>query len=231
MSSVRRSPSRVSPASAPPPRRPPDGTSTSTRPPTATRCSAGNHLLKAGGTFLYERLNIEFPGALQGVYAFSSLANFQAGRYTNFQQAFGEVTQFQTNPNLGVFVQDEWRPRHDLTVNAGLRYDLQWIDDFVDTDRNNLSPRLGVAFAPGDGRTIVRGWRRLVFRSHPAARGLECASAGWREVQHGAAAAGAGGCAGLSERPRSVPGWPADEYHDDGPEHSRWTGEAGQLAD
>ena len=42
----------------------------------------GNHLLKTGGTFLYERLNIEFPGALQGIYTFSSLANFQAGRYT-----------------------------------------------------------------------------------------------------------------------------------------------------
>ena len=127
----------------------------------------GNHLVKAGATFLYERLNIEFPGALQGVYAFSSLANFQAGRYTNFQQAFGEVTQFQTNPNLGVFVQDEWRPRQDLTVNAGLRYDLQWIDDLVDTDRNNLSPRFGVAFAPGDGRTIVRGSAGLYFDRIP----------------------------------------------------------------
>jgi hypothetical protein len=127
----------------------------------------GNHLVKAGATFLYERLNIEFPGSLQGVYAFSSLPNFQAGRYTNVQQAFGEVTQFQTNPNLAVFVQDEWRPRHDLTANAGLRYDLQWIDDFVDTDRNNLSPRLGVAFAPGDGRTIVRGGAGLYFDRIP----------------------------------------------------------------
>ena len=127
----------------------------------------GNHLVKAGATFLYERLNVEFPGALQGVYAFSSLANFQTGRYTNFQQAFGEVTQFQTNPNLGVFVQDEWRPRQDLTVNAGLRYDLQWIDDLVDTDGNNLSPRFGVAFAPGDGRIIVRGSAGLYFDRIP----------------------------------------------------------------
>ena len=127
----------------------------------------GNHLLKTGGTFLYERLDIEFPGALQGIYAFSSLANFQAGRYTNYQQAFGEVSQFQTNPNLGVFVQDEWRPRRDLTINAGLRYDLQWIDDLVETDTNNVSPRLGIAFAPGGGRTIIRGSAGLYFDRIP----------------------------------------------------------------
>ena len=127
----------------------------------------GNHLLKTGGTFLYERLDIEFPGALQGIYAFSSLASFQAGRYTNYQQAFGEVSQFQTNPNLGVFVQDEWRPRHDLTINAGLRYDLQWIEDLVETDTNNVSPRLGIAFAPGGGRTIIRGSAGLYFDRIP----------------------------------------------------------------
>lgn len=116
----------------------------------------GDHLLKAGGVFLYERLLITFPGALQGAYAFSSLANFRTGRFTNFQQAFGEATQFQTNPNVGLFIQDEWRPRQDLTINAGLRYDVQWIQDPIGTDRNNLSPRLGIAYAPGDGRTVVR---------------------------------------------------------------------------
>ena len=127
----------------------------------------GNHLAKAGGTLLYERLNIDFPGALQGVYSFSSMANLLAGRYTNYQQAFGEVSQFQTNPNLGVFVQDEWRPWPDLTINAGLRYDLQWLDDLVDTDTNNVSPRLGVAFAPGAGRTIIRGSAGLYFDRIP----------------------------------------------------------------
>ncbi len=116
----------------------------------------GSHLIKAGGVLLYERLHMEFPGAMRGMYTFSSLATMQAGRYINFQQAFGEAGQFQANPNLGVFVQDEWRPRTDLTINAGLRYDLQGIEDPVRTDTNNVSPRLGVAFAPGIGQTIVR---------------------------------------------------------------------------
>jgi hypothetical protein len=127
----------------------------------------GDHLLKGGATALYERLNVAFPGALQGVYSFPSLASFQAGRYTNFQQAFGEADQFQENPNVAVFVQDEWRPRGDLTINAGLRYDLQWVPDLVRTDTNNISPRLAVAYAPGDGRTVLRAASGLYYDRIP----------------------------------------------------------------
>jgi hypothetical protein len=116
----------------------------------------GNHLLKVGANVLHERLDIVFPGAAQGVYSFESLANFLAGRYINYQQAFGEARQLQSNTNAGVFVQDEWRPGASLTVNAGLRYDVQLIEDPVRTDTNNISPRVGVAFAPGNGQTVLR---------------------------------------------------------------------------
>src|SRR4029077_2920907 len=36
----------------------------------------GSHSPKVGIDFLYNRVNIVFPGALQGVYAFTSLNNF-----------------------------------------------------------------------------------------------------------------------------------------------------------
>lgn len=114
------------------------------------------HTLKAGGQFLLNRADVFFPGAFQGVYAFSSLANFQAGRYITYQQAFGAPSQFQSNPNLGLFVQDEWRATANLTVNAGLRYDAQFLPDPIETDTNNFAPRLGIAYAPGDRRTVLR---------------------------------------------------------------------------
>lgn len=123
----------------------------------------GAHALKAGLDLLWNRVTIAFPGALQGVYTFSSLANFQAGRYVTFQQAFGEPEQFQSNPNVGVFVQDEWRLRRDLTANLGLRYDLQLLPDPIRTDTDNVSPRLGLAWAPGDGRTVVRASGGLFY--------------------------------------------------------------------
>lgn len=131
----------------------------------------GAHSLKAGVDFLLDRVNIAFPGALQGVYTFSSLANFQAGRYATYQQAFGEPSQFQSNPNVGLFAQDEWKPRRDLTLNLGLRYDAQFLPDPVQTDANNFAPRIGVAYSPDflgrDHKTVVRAGYGIFFDRIP----------------------------------------------------------------
>jgi hypothetical protein len=116
----------------------------------------GAHSVKFGADFLYNRVNINFPGALQGAYTFQSLAAFQTGRYTTFQQAFGEASLFQSNPNVGFFAQDEWKIRRNLTVNVGLRYDLQFLPDPIKTDANNVAPRIGLAYAPGGGKTVIR---------------------------------------------------------------------------
>ena len=116
----------------------------------------GDHSLKAGVGFLYNRVNILFPGAVQGVYNFSSLNNFLSGNYVSYQQAFGAPEQSQSNPNFGIFVQDEWRLRPSLTINAGLRYDAQFLPDPIQTDTDNVSPRLGIVYAPGDRKTVIR---------------------------------------------------------------------------
>jgi len=71
-------------------------------------------------------------------------------------------------------VQDEWRILPDLTLNAGLRYDLQKIQqpsvlntdpqllaaglrtNEISEDHNNWGPRVGIAWTPGgSGRTLV----------------------------------------------------------------------------
>jgi hypothetical protein len=128
----------------------------------------GAHTFKAGAQFLLNRVDVLFPGAFKGVYTFSSLANFQAGRYITFQQAFGAPSQFQSNPNLGLFVQDEWRATPHLTVNAGLRYDAQFLPSPIETDANNFAPRLGFAYAPGgDRRTVLRASVGLYFDRLP----------------------------------------------------------------
>ena len=127
----------------------------------------GAHSLKAGGGFLYNRVDILFPGAVQGVYTFTSLANFRTGTYLNYQQAFGVPNQVQSNPNVGVFVQDEWRVRPDLTVNAGLRYDLQFLPEPIQTDTNNIAPRMGIVWAPGDRKTVVRASYGLYYDRIP----------------------------------------------------------------
>ena len=116
----------------------------------------GDHSLKMGVDFLYNRVNILLPGAIQGVYNFSSLNNFLNGNYVSYQQAFGVPSQFQSNPNIGVFIQDEWRARPNLTVNVGFRYDAQFLPDPIQTDANNFAPRLGIVYTLSDRKTVVR---------------------------------------------------------------------------
>jgi hypothetical protein len=127
----------------------------------------GAHALKGGVDFLYNRVNIVFPGAVQGVYNFTALSNFLTGNYLNFQQAFGVPSQLQSNPNVGFFVQDEWRASSALTVNAGLRYDAQFLPNPIKTDSNNFAPRLGLAFAPGDRKTVIRAGFGIYFDRIP----------------------------------------------------------------
>ena len=127
----------------------------------------GDHTVKAGGGVLYNRVNMLFPGAFQGVYNFRSLNNFLAGNYDTFQQAFGVPEQFQSNPNFGLFVQEGWRVNPRLTINAGLRYDAQFLPDPIKPDTNNFSPRLGIAYAPGDGKTAIRASFGLYYDRIP----------------------------------------------------------------
>ncbi len=127
-----------------------------------TRC-------ESGVDFLYNSDTITFPRSNRGAYTFSSLANFLAGVYNNagFTQTFGATVVSQNNPNVGVYGQDEWKVSPRVTLNAGVRYDLQFIDT-INTDTNNVSPRVGLAWSPFDSRrTVVRGSAGLYFDRVP----------------------------------------------------------------
>jgi len=130
---------------------------------------AGAHAFKAGGSFLYNDSRITYPRSIRGSYAFSSLANFQQGVYNNsgFTQTFGNSVIAQTNPNAGFYAQDEWKVSPRLTLNLGVRYDLQFLKSIA-TDRNNVSPRAGFAWSPFESRrTVVRGSFGLFYDRVP----------------------------------------------------------------
>lgn len=130
---------------------------------------AGGHAFRVGADFLYNDDRITYPRSARGSYTFSSLANFVAGIYDNagFTQTFGASDVSQTNPNLGVYAQDEWKVSPRVTVNLGVRYDLQFLQT-INTDTNNISPRVGVAWSPFNSRrSVVRGSAGLFYDRVP----------------------------------------------------------------
>jgi hypothetical protein len=130
---------------------------------------AGAHAIRAGAEFLYNDDTIVYPRANRGSYSFSSLANFLAGTYASsgFTQTFRNSTVHQTNPNVGFYAQDEWKLGSRITVNVGLRYDLQFLRTIA-TDTNNVSPRAGFAWTPfASRRTVIRGGYGLYYDRVP----------------------------------------------------------------
>jgi hypothetical protein len=119
---------------------------------------AGSHAIRVGVDFLYNDLEITFPRAVRGTYTFPSLANFLTGVYntSGFTQTFGDTVVTQANPNVGMYGQDEWKAGSRVTLNAGLRFDLQYLET-IETDTNNVSPRVGIVWSPlASRRTLIR---------------------------------------------------------------------------
>jgi hypothetical protein len=119
---------------------------------------AGAHAIRAGADVLYNDDEITYPRAVRGAYTFASLDAFLAGAYNNagFTQTFGVSQVAQSNPNLGLYVQDEWKVTPRFTLNLGVRYDLQFLDT-IETDADNVAPRVGAAWSPfASRRTLLR---------------------------------------------------------------------------
>jgi hypothetical protein len=123
------------------------------------------------------------------------LASFLLGTPALAQRQAGTPSMNMRQMTYAAFVQDDWRIAKSLTLNAGLRYELQtplhdihkiltnldfskgapvafvggqngYPAGLVYTDRNNLAPRVGLAWAPHDARTVLRAGGGI-FYSYP----------------------------------------------------------------
>ena len=69
------------------------------------------------------------------------------------------TSDFNVNLNhqyFGVFAEDQWKVSNKLTLNYGLRWDLETgLENFINRDYRNFGPRTGLAYAPNSS-TVIR---------------------------------------------------------------------------
>jgi carboxypeptidase family protein len=121
----------------------------------AMTLTAGRHTVKYGINIPdWSWRGFDDRTNLAGTFAFSSLADYAAGRPYSFVQQSGDGRVHFLEKVVGLFAQDELRLRPNLSLDFGLRYD--WQGFFHDDD--NMAPRFSFAYSPdAHGETVIRG--------------------------------------------------------------------------
>jgi hypothetical protein len=129
----------------------------------------GRHTIKTGTSL--RRIHVNggnLNSTFRGTLTFNSIAAFLAGTPNAYSIIEG-------NPRMGLrrtewqsYVQDDWRIRPNLTLNLGLRYEYNTppveVADRIPsqyllrTDRNNLAPRIGIAYTPIKNTVLRAGY-------------------------------------------------------------------------
>jgi Carboxypeptidase regulatory-like domain len=199
--------------------------------------TVGRHNTKFGVDFDYIPTDATFTVNYGGVYDFGSFSSaslgfvspvpndpfpnlsavqaYGAGLPGDFIQGIGNPHDSFPNKPLGVFWQDSWRVSPTVTLNYGVRYDVEFPPQFrsptplaqagynylglqkgIQTDTNNIQPRVGVAWdASGDGKTVVRASYGM-FYDHPLLGLYFLGDASDGSTSGQLAFAGTGGCSG-----------------------------------
>ena len=146
--------------------------------------SRGRHSLKFGALINHFQSYVVGYGAIKGSISFLNLASFLEGRPRTFSGITpgSKIDPTYTFNTLGFYVQDDMPVRSNLTLNLGLRYEIQtgYIEEsglggtlrdvyrdtafvfgealFKNPSLKNFSPRVGFAWdVRGDGKTAIRG--------------------------------------------------------------------------
>jgi hypothetical protein len=153
----------------------------------------GDHDIKFGINYLYSTLRTEDYGNMNGTFTHNSDLDFDANNARTYPERLtirvsSPVNFLMKGHFIGMFAQDKWRPQDRLTLNFGLRYDVEVLPtpnqqnplftsdpDAYPRDNNNFAPRLGFSYAMDDeGKSAVRGGFGVFFQrtSYTFATGL-----------------------------------------------------------
>lgn len=154
----------------------------------------GNHAFMFGGEILQNQSTNNVTSNTKGPVTFSesapkdSLTDFFEGSLNAASFTAGNLFRQMSSTNFALFLQDDWRVRPRVTVNLGVRYEVDGviheangllgnfdpvkgltqvgagISSPYNGDHNNFSPRLGIAWdVQGNGKTVVRVGGGIIY--------------------------------------------------------------------
>jgi hypothetical protein len=132
----------------------------------------GSHSLKMGAQLQFVRGDVLTRTFDNGQFIFPTDKPFNPADATTYPTLYnftsGDPTATLDNNLWAFHINDEWRPISRLTLNLGLRYDIESgpLVKLFPSSNTNIAPRLSFAWAvTKDRRMVVRGgYGRFYFR-------------------------------------------------------------------
>jgi hypothetical protein len=124
------------------------------------------HTLKWGGRVRESRLTDASVNNFAGTFTFYTLDQYRQGAPSQFSLNAGTPTARVQQTDAGLFVNDDWRLRANLTLSYGLRYEAQ-------TNMRghaDFAPRIGIARSIG--KTVLRAGAGVFYDRLPLAATL-----------------------------------------------------------
>jgi hypothetical protein len=146
----------------------------------------GSHQFKFGVDYNYVEFAADNFGNYAGSWRFPTDRPYDENDPTTYPERYNDALPRADDVpvhHFSVYFQDDWNPRPGLTLNLGLRYDLQkgtFNEDIRDIDfpmeipfhegadrrgdANNIGPRIGFAWdVTQTGSTVVKGGYGLFY--------------------------------------------------------------------
>ena len=150
----------------------------------------GNHSFIFGGEFVNNRSTNAVAQYTKGFIQFNNLGDFFSGGPGSVHNAdfatgtFNNWTRNMYDSGYALFAQDTWRLKPTLTLNLGLRYEIDTVmkdrnglmgnfdpntglvqpSSPYNGDHNNVAPRLGLAWdIQGNGKTVLRASGGIMY--------------------------------------------------------------------